>query len=354
LSSRIDATDRAAFAALLERVVRLHPGEPRYAVVAATESLIHRDSRAPRWINRAMRLAPGWTAPHVQAFQWLWLVGHRDQALLEMRAAAEINPGAVATYACSIARTGSAEVLEAAPRQHAAQRADFIDVVSNCVGAEQPVSQQLDRVLLHEFPHRPAAREREAVRLARQGNLDAALSELDALLREDPSRVATRTLKVRLLAEGKRYAEAAASALTLTRSISLEDSAPLWQARAVALAALKDDAGWAEAIAALRRIASSNSDRLAATYELEGQLHLQRQQPGAALRSYRAAYRIKEDSKYLRAYADISTQLGDRASALWAYMELCQREPSNAANCSTRDALLEQARAMNFGGKPRN
>ena len=115
LRSRIEARDRAAFSARLHDAVRLHPVEPRFAVLAAGEAIAHRDRRALSWINRGMRLAPGWTAPHLQAFQFLWLNGRRDQALLELRAAAEIEPTSVGKYVCSIAHAGSAAVLRAAP-----------------------------------------------------------------------------------------------------------------------------------------------------------------------------------------------------------------------------------------------
>ena len=351
LRARIDAKDGPGFSARLAEAVRLHPVAAQIAILAAGEAVPYRDRRALRWINRAMRLAPGWTAPHVQAFQFLWLDGRRDQALIELRVAAEIAPSAVGTYACALARAGSAPILRAAPRQHRKQREEFLELASNCVAATSPVSQDLDRVLLREFPQSPAAHEREATRLAARGDLDAALRELDAVRRQHPSRVTAHTLKAQLLFGAKRYAEAAQSAADSARSVALEASAPLWRTRASALAALGDDAGWAEAIAVLRRIASSETNRLAETYALEGQLHLERRQPGAALASYKAAYRIKEDPQYLRTYADISIQFGDRASALWAYMQLCEREPGNVAYCAKRDALLEQARRLNFGDR---
>ena len=352
LRAQLEAGDRKGFKATLARGLRLHPIEPLFAVLAASEALRHRDRGAPRWINRGMRLAPGWTAPHIEAFEWLWMIGHRDQALLELRAAAEIDPSSTRTYACRIAQVSSAMVLRGAPRLHSRQRADFLETASNCAVAS--VSLELDRVLLREFPDSPAARERDALRRAKRGEIDAALAELDGVLRKNRARVETRTLKVRLLFEAKRYAEAARTALALQRSLPLQQTAPLWRLRASALAALGDDAGWLDAIAALRRIASDDVDQLANTYALEGELHSQRGQPGEALRAYREAYRINEDAKYLQRYADISTQLGDHAAALWAYMELCQKQADNAAYCARRDTLLEQARAMNFGQKLRN
>lgn len=352
LRSQMASKDYAGFASSLQRAVRQHPVEPVFAVLAASESLSRGDWHASRWINRGMRLAPGWTAPHVQAFYWLWRSGHHDQALLEMRAVAEINPFAIDAYTCALVRSeGSAPILQAAPRRH---RAEFLELAASCVGVDNPASAEIDHSLRREFPERPAARERDALRLARNGDLEGALAELDAVLRANPARDVTSTLKVEVLLQGKRYAEAAASALELARTLPLAKRAPLWRVRATALAALRDDAGWAESIAELRRIASDDGDQLADVYAFEGGLHLQRGQPGEALHSYRAAYRIKKESGYLQAYASISSRLGDYGSALWAYMELCQTHPEIPEYCAQRDALLDRARAMNLVGAPRN
>jgi tetratricopeptide (TPR) repeat protein len=354
LRSQLASKDRAGFRKTLGRALRLHPAEALFPVLAAAQSLVYRDRAAPRFINRGLSLAPGWATPHVQAFQWLWLIGHRDQALLEMRVAAEIDASALGAYICRVAELGSAVALQGAPRRNAEQRAAFLETASSCLGVGNPVSAQLDDVLLQEFRKSPAAIERNALRLARAGRVDAAIAMLDALRRENPRRVQSRTLRVQLLFDAQRYAEAALSALELARSVPQRDAAPLWRVRAQALATLQDDAGWRVAISTLRRIASDDADQLAETYEFEGALHLQRGQVGEALRAYRAAYRINGKAEYLRSYAEISTQFGDRASALWAYMELCQSQPKNPNDCARRDALVSQGRAMNLDGKVRN
>ena len=354
MRAELDSKDRTVFRNLLERAVRLYPVEPMFVVLAASEALQHRDRQALRWINRGMRLAPGWTAPHVQAFQWLWLHGRRDQALIELRAAAEIGPSGLGVYVCHVATAGAQLVLRAAPRARGTRRAEFLELASSCVGVEHPTSRQLDAVLLREVPGNSAARERHARRLANQGKLDAALAELDALQRRDPTREGARVLRVELLFNARRYAEAARTALAVGNSLPVSAAARLWTLRARALAELGDDKGWTAAIAALRRTVSDDIDQLADTYALEGELYRRRHQSGAALRAYREAYSISDDSKYLVAYASVSTELGDRASALWAYMRLCELEPSHASYCATRDSMMERGRELNFGAKVRN
>ena len=230
--------------------------------------------------------------------------------------------------------------------QASRRRAAFLEIASRCAASDQ-VSQELDRVLLSELPHSPSALEREARRKAQQGDLAAAMRQVHAVQQKHPERATARILEVQLLLAAKRYEEAAESALESARVLPVEQGEALWRMRARALSALKDDAGCAEALGVLRSMASSDSTRLASTYALEGELHRHRQRPGSALRSYKAAYRIKDDSAHFRAYAQLATELGDRASTLWAYMELCDGSPrrpniaQGAMPCSNRRAAAE-------------
>jgi tetratricopeptide (TPR) repeat protein len=334
--------------------VRLHPREPTLAVLAAAEALAHEDPRAVRWINRGMQLAPGWTAPHLQAFQWLWRIGQRSQALLELRAAAEINSEAAREYVCLAARAGNELALGVAtPRKHGDQRAEFLEMAVGCLPLMSQAARGFDAILRKEFPERPEAHERNAIRLAHDGQLQTALSELDALQHKHEARAQTKALRVRLLYESSRYAEAAREAMALASTLDGPDAAQLWTWRARALAELGDDAGWTGAVAALRRAVSDDIDRLADTYALEGELYLKRRQTGSALRAYASAYRIKADSGYLATLAGLSLELGDRAGALRALMQLCELEPDKNY-CSRRDSLIEEGKASNFGLKLRN
>jgi len=353
LNERIDAKNRGPFRALLDRAVRLHPSEPVFAVLAAHEALVQGDRRAPRWINRAMLLAPGWAAPHVQAFQWLWRSGRRPQALLEMRAAAEISPTVVRAYVCDVAAAGSQPVLKAAPRVRA-ERIEFLELAARCVAPESAVSKAIDAVLRRDAPRSAAVRERDALRLSIDGKLDEALAELDAALRLDPLRERARVLRVQMLLQHQRHAEAARVAIELARSMPPQTAAQLWALRARALSALHDQNGWKSALDAVRRLVSDDIDRLADTYALEADLYRQNGQLASAMRSYKQAYGIKEDSKYLVSYAGLCMALGDKRAALWAFMRLCELASGTGQHCDTRDSLLEETRAMNLGIKLRN
>jgi tetratricopeptide (TPR) repeat protein len=205
-------------------------------------------------------------------------------------------------------------------------------------------------VLLREYPSRPQARERHAVRLARGGELDAALAELAAM--DTGGRAGI--VRIELLFAAKRYAQAARHALELAPSQPQQQAAELWTLRARALAELGDDEGWAAAISSLRQVLSADVDRLAYTYALEGELHRRRGQNGSALRAFRQAYGIKNDPSYLAQYAGISLHLGDQAAALWAYMRLCELEPDHPGYCAARDRILARSRVGDFEAKVPN
>jgi hypothetical protein len=93
-------------------------------------------------------------------------------------------------------------------------------------------------------------------------------------------------------------------------------------------------------LAALRGLAGPDAERLAGTYDFEGQLQMSLRQYGAAFHAYREAYRIKPEIRYLAAVAELASGLGDVPQSLWAYIRLCQQEPVGSSYCVRRDQLL--------------
>jgi hypothetical protein len=94
-----------------------------------------------------------------------------------------------------------------------------------------------------------------------------------------------------------------------------------------------------QTIREIRRLAGTDTSRLAGSYALEAQVHLALREPGSAIAAYREAFRIKEETDFLVQVAAIAESLGDRGQALWAYLSLCEREPRGGA-CERRNALL--------------
>lgn len=340
LRSTLRSRDRAGFRRTLETAVVLHPTEPLFAVIAATEALANADPNTARWLNRAMQVAPHWGAPHALAFEWLWRQRRRGQALLELRLAAERDRSRelLAPQFCPLAKTHPDLALEAMPR--GPHRRAVLEMATECVSRETGASQLLDAQLLREYPDSPAASERVAYRAALAGDVDAALETLDVVRRRHPEWESASVTRAEVLLRSERYADLIREVDRELDRISPAHRASLLSVQASAYAKLGDTEGMQRALGAYRQFAGTSAIQLAETYALEGQLQIQSENYGAALTAFHEAYRINNETKYAEAVAVTARRLGNRAQELWAYMQLCDRAPVGTTYCSDRDRLL--------------
>jgi tetratricopeptide (TPR) repeat protein len=331
LRSALAARDRTEFEGTLRSALRSHPSEPVFAVLASAERVARNDPTSGRWLNRAMSLAPGWQAPHVLAFEWLWRNGRLQQAVLELRIAARIDPQPVAAHICTVTRAGMQHLLAAA--QAGPKRAHVLELGAVCFPPEHPTSQAIDDLLVREGQASPAVHQRRAFRLARSGRVDEALAELDLIQRRYPHHHLIWYVRSQLLLEAGRFREAAEVAATGLRRVPPEHEEALLTVRSHALARLGRDAELGATLQALRTHLADRPHRLAEVYGLEGDLAYGRKRFGEALHAYRVAYDISNDSKYLKGLAAAADEAGDRASARWANSRLCSLHPGDATAC---------------------
>ena len=218
------------------------------------------------------------------------------------------------------------------------KREQYLDVAANCLSGT-PAGAKLDLMILQETPNAPRSLQRVAQTLARGGDLAEALYVLDRLQQKHPEFQAALPLRLEILLEAGRLQEVvAADDKAIARlDVPFQVQALSSQAHALARSGAEEHA--LEMVAKARRVGMTDATHLAASYELEGQIRLLLKQPGEALGAYREAYRINAEPRYLRVVAKIAESLGDRAQALWAYINLCQREP-HGGGCERRDALL--------------
>lgn len=340
LMEQMHAVDRSAFRRTLVRALELHPAEPVFVIVAATAALRDGDRDAARWVNRAMQVAPNWGAPHILAFQWLWALGRGDQALLELKLAAQIDPNPWSQHICEVTRRPGDLALRAAPDSGVARR-DFLEKAARCVDDGHPSAEAIDQALLKEFPDRGLAYMRTARRLARRGEFDESLAMLDRRIREQPGDQSSRVTRAYLLLQAKRLSEAVE---LIDRDLPLVSDdmkrSLLWQ-QASAYAQLQDRSGVARTIAAYRKLAAGSAEALAASYALEGRMNQLMNQPGSALAAFREAYSINQNTEYLAEVATLADRLGDQPQRIWAYMTLCEHEPHGGKYCATRDLLMQ-------------
>lgn len=342
LRSTLNLGNRAAFKRQLASALALHPSEPVLTLMAASESLAHKDPKTLVWLNRAMQLAPGWARPHQLAFRWLWQHGEGRQALLELKAAATIDPESVADAACRLGKVDADWALDVAPNNE--HRASYLERLSSCV-SQDPQSAIIDAAVLRELPNSVYPLWHEAGRRFQDGEVDEALHLIDQLHRTHPEFQHAAVIRYDMLLKAGRLREVVSEIDTAMVGLSELKQTELLRIKAMALASAGSMELAREALNELRRRSTTNPERLAQSYVLEGQIYLGLKENGAALAAYREAYRINPDTSTLRTIASIAESLGDRAQALWAYINLCQREPLGGG-CERRDAILS-ARSSN-------
>jgi tetratricopeptide (TPR) repeat protein len=342
LTNRLQAHDRKGFRSTLARAVLGHPSEPVFAVLAASEALQHRDKTTGRWINRALQLAPGWPGPHLQAAQWLWNTGHRDQALLELGQAMQRNPYEVRGLLCLMANAAPFGVVRVIPRD--TNRRLLFEFVVECLHSQPDIAAQVDRTLLTDFPDDARATLRNGDRQLTNGNAQGAADAADAVMRSDPGlTIEAVVLQARALRLLGRLEGAVAA---LQRA---EKGAPNATALVVQEAELQaergDEAGMRAALTRLHGLSASSAAGTASAFMLEASLERKLGNRGGALAAYDRAYGITGEPSALGGIASTAEELGDRQRAAWAYGLLCDLNAPGSNACAQRDRLKSRIRA---------
>jgi tetratricopeptide (TPR) repeat protein len=339
LRALIDKNDRAGFRKLLAMAVHLHPSEPVLALTAAAENIRHRDVGAGPWLSRAMQLAPGWPAPHILAYRWLWQHGKRAQSLSELQAASELDPRSTAQEACALAHFVGKLVLRVAPRDQ--RRQEYLEKLVACVYAGDPKAPEIDEALLEEFPASAIGNERRAARMYGEGHPEEALALVDAVLaRDHASDGQAHVLRAQILFAAGRYEESAKETETSLPLLDTAQRRTALETQALAYAREGREDAVERTVHIARRLAGTDTKSLAESYALEGRALMEMKNSGEAFRAYREAYRINSDTQYLELIGALAGRLGDRAEAIWAYINLCQRLPTRREFCAARDSLL--------------
>jgi tetratricopeptide (TPR) repeat protein len=331
----VEAKDRKRFAQVVQRGMLAHPSEPMFAIWAAHEALVHRDSRAGRFINRGMLLAPGWAAPHVQAAQWLWNRGLRRQAFVELRAGAELEVHAINSLLCPMAKIDAQGAYDAAPKPPS--RAMYLERIAQCLPVSVPVTRQIDAELRRVAPHFDGPFMREAHRLLAENKPREAAEHALQVVKLDPSYTDAADLAARALALDGQTTRALQVLATAAENGG--DPFVLHRRAARLAAAAKDAAGVQAALEPLRGWSAGDGERLHSVYLLEGKLQTELGNYGAALKAYDEAYRLAEKPEALRAVASTAEHIGDLRRALSAYASLCELHPEIPDVCKHRDRL---------------
>jgi tetratricopeptide (TPR) repeat protein len=335
LGALIEDKDPARFNALLERSMLAHPSEPMLAIIGAHAALRRREASAGRFINRGMLLSPGWAAPHVQAAQWLWNRGLRRQAMLELRAASEIEIAAVGAIQCPMATSDPVGAIEiGAPRNR--MRAPYLEMLAGCLARSEHV-QRIDDELLRILPRPVQPHVRRAQRLLREQRFDEAAKAAQAALANEPDNMHGAMLAAQAHSSANRPDEA-----FKVLDKALEDGAnpaAIYNQLARVATTAKDRPRMKEAMGLLRGWIGTDAEALDRAYRQEAMLESELGNLGAALAAYEEAYRVANRPEALLGVAQTAERLGDQRRALRAYADLCALGAEGGQACKHRDRL---------------
>lgn len=346
LAQAMQADREPEFRATLGRGLKLHPAEPAFALLAGTYAGAKGDPDAPKWLHIVMEEAPGWSAPHAVAAQWLLARGQFDQALLEIREAEQRHPGSATSELCAaLARSPTMEHLErAAPGL--TLRLAYLDRATTCPGLPAELRAKIDTAILQSEPTRATAVLRQARRLASAGRADEARAMLKQALEHDPTQADLWVATIRgHLDEGD--AAAAESILNTARSKGLQSRSLIeTQARIEAAQAQVDE--MRATLTRLRGQSRGNATLIARAFLLEGQLEGALGNIDEALAAYGAADLAQPETQALEYAAQLALRSGRPSYALGVYRTLCGRKPGGSA-CERETQLSREQ-----GKAPRN
>ena len=341
LTRAIAADREQEFRATLGRGLALHPAEPAFALLAATYAGTKGHHDAPKWLHIVMQEAPGWSAPHVVAAQWLLARGQLDQALLEIREAERRHPGSATTELCTaLGRSPTMEHLDRAAPE-APLRTAYLDRATTCPGLPPELRAKIDAAILELEPARATTVLRQARRLASEGRVAEARSMMKQALEQDPTNI---DLWVAIMQEYLRAgdAEGAESLLRAAKAKGLEGRA-LVETQARIEAAQNQVDEMRITLTRLRGQARGDATLIARAFLLEGQLEADLGHVDEALAAYGAADLVQPQTPALEYAAQLALQSGRRSYALGLYKTLCSRKPGGSA-CERETQLSRELR----------
>lgn len=325
-----DAGDRDGAEALGRDAMRMHPSEPVFPLLLGWIAATHDERDAPRWLNRAMLLAPDWPSPHLVVARWLARQGRIEQAWLEVREAERVAPRSGSREMCLFV---AAEDDPEVPRRVFAgepSRDEILGRAAACPDIAPEMADALDRALVADATGEidGEARVRLARRALRLHHPEEALALLDGA---EASTWSVRLTRAETLMALDRAPDAIAA---------LEGRAPvaIEPRRLETLARAHAAAGDAEAMRAtmllLRSFAAGSGPRLAENAVTLGRLEEELGNTGRAHAAYDEASRLDPASPGLARDAALSEREGDLRRAYLAFTELCRSEGEGSRSCT--------------------
>jgi hypothetical protein len=146
---------------LLRAALRTYPLEPAFVVLGAQAAAYGNRPNVGKWLNLAMRVAPGWAGPHLLAAHVLERRGALSQAALELSLAALAEPWPATQHACDFVRRHPDADLAwtAANPTSGDERLASLEYLAGCLATKaspEQVEQFAERIL-QDYPESVSA-----------------------------------------------------------------------------------------------------------------------------------------------------------------------------------------------------
>ncbi|MDB4990184.1 MAG: hypothetical protein JWN04_5362, partial [Myxococcaceae bacterium] len=334
LLTKLDDAGRV-FSPLLGGALDYYPLDPNFIVLGAAHAVRHDDRAAARWLNLAMTVAPGWSAPHVQAAYFLERQGATSQAALELRLAFEADAEQTAEHARQfLQRHPSVRyAFEMLPDVSELRQLIAEALAGDLLSA--PVSrsdfESFLRYMLEQFPSSTYAHARYVGLALEDRDLDLALQRALTMLERCPADPLSTATVMTVLVRAGRGKEA------LERFERAPDEA---QTDRNLLFVALEAAGAARDRAALDRLVEDTFARYGTTAQARADIHryVSTQYeaagvPGLALSHAQQSYDLTGDLGMLERVHELAKQAGMTQVALRAATELCHVGRHREAYC---------------------
>ena len=328
LHSEASSWSASEWPAVIDAGVRNHPLEPGVVLIGAWQALRTSHPRAGRWLNRSMELAPEWAGPHLLAARWLWSIGARDQAALELREAETLLEGHGVSTACEWARadetTAATLALRAAPVD-ATTGARFLERIAQCAGSRSATAEAIDRELLDRGADLAGPHVRQAART--DDGAERAIYLQRAVERVEGAD-ARREIQV-ALARALSRADRAGEAASLLDRLDGPHDRPWLEARVEAAILGAEDADEDDLVQSLKGLAHGSPTELARIHVFLSRIRARGGELHQSLADLERASRLAPDPRTTREIAVTAESAGNLGRAARAYGELCGDSPGS-------------------------
>lgn len=281
--------------------LRLHPAEPVFPLILGAAYAELGKPEAFAWLNRAMVLAPAWPGPHVTAARALEVRGRVSQAVLELRAAAQLDPRVAGTAACGfLARNPSKRWVEqlfpaGLEAQHEARWKSFSARLASCQELPGQLADRVDQLADDRWEPELETLQRLGRRSYRRGDLEGATSYARRMVDSFPSQRDGYLLLAQALA---RKQDPAGVLAVLEGAPDPHREEAIIRLRAQANSRIGNLAAMRTDIALLDRMAAGNPEKLARSAALLGSLLRDADQNDEASVAFERAFRLTRNPAY--------------------------------------------------------